>query len=71
MNKVFTFIQKNPFRVKNYGSLKRLVEVEGEYIKPAIQTLYNSYNFELEDYDDDVCWFGQRTIDRAKNKRFL
>lgn len=69
--KNFIFIQKDSGRISLYGSLKALYDVEKELIQRSKQTLYNSHDFELEDYEDQVCKIAQRTVRRSKQANFI
>lgn len=69
--KNFIFIQKDSGRISLYGSLKALYDVEKELIQRSKQTLYNSHDFELEDYEDHVCKIAQRTVRRSKQVNFI
>lgn len=69
--KNFIFIQKDSGRISLYGSLKALYDVEKELIQRSKQTLYNSHDFELEDYEDQVCKIAQRTVIRSKQANFI
>ena len=63
---VFLFIIKDPFYVQTYGSLKRLFEDEGHRIPKKIQTIYNSVDLDLEDFEVENVMILKRSIQRKK-----
>jgi len=61
---MYIYINKQSGKVSAHGSLKSLVD--NEEIKKAKQTFYNSIDFSIEDYEDEMVKICKREIVRSK-----
>lgn len=69
--KVFIFMEKEGGRIAVYGSLKALYDEEKGVVRKSRQTLYNGFDFDQEDYEDDRCRILKRSVKRSKQTIFL
>lgn len=64
--KIFIFQNKKENTFMLYGSIKEIYSVNDNIIIKSKSYLYQSIDFELDDYEDNNCKIMKRTVIRSK-----